>query len=374
MKISSHIQNLVPYKPGKPIAEAQRELGLKEIYKLASNENPLGPSPKALSAIQMSLATLHLYPDPTQHELLMFLAKKWGLSPEQIAFGNGSDELIDILVRIYCEPGDGILQSRGSFAAYSVSANAARVEVYETPLKNQFQIDLEGLKKYFLENYEKKKIKLIFLPNPNNPTGTIVNRDELTGFFKTLGNRDDVLLVVDEAYNEFVRSPDYVSTQTEFYPKYSNVIVLRTFSKAYGLAGLRVGAMIAPTEVVSVFNKVRKPFNVNTLAQVAVMAAYDDTEYIEKSRQLVWRSLDYFYQNLKQLNLAFVPSQGNFVLFDTGRDASKVHQALLRKGIIMRPVGGYGFPRHLRLSVGLEKENHKAIAALAEVLKEIPHG
>lgn len=369
MKVSPEIVSLIPYKPGKPISETQREYGLTKVIKLASNENPLGPSPKAVAAIKNLLQQLHRYPDPTAYDLLQMLSKKWNFPVQQVGLGNGSDELIDILVRIYCEPGDGVLTSQSAFSAYEISAQANRAKVHTVPFKSGYKFDLRAMADYFFAHPE-AKIRLIFIANPNNPTGTYVPRAEVEEFLSRLGNREDVLVVFDEAYNEFVRAKDYANAD-EFIRKYKNVIALRTFSKIFGLAGLRLGAMVAPEEVIEIFNRVRKPFNVNDLAQVAAVAALQDSEFIAASQQIVWKGLDYFYEKLQKMGLPYIESQGNFVMFDTLRDAAQVNEALLRKGIIMRPIKNYGFSTHLRLSVGLEEENLAAMTALEEVLKAI---
>ena len=370
MKISPEILNLVPYKPGKPISETQREYGLKTVYKLASNENPLGPSPLAMDAVRKSLDHQNLYPDPSHYDLIRTISKEWGFPPQQLAVGNGSDELIDVLTRIFCEPKEGVLTSVAAFNAYEVSAGANRTNLYKVPLMEGYRFDMKGIADYFLQHPE-KNIRLIFISNPNNPTGTYATQTEVEEFLSRLGNREDVMIVFDEAYNEFVRAHDYISAQ-KYVHQYKNLIVLRTFSKIYGLAGFRIGAMIAPEEVVEVYNRVRKPFNVNTLAQVAANAALQDKEFIERSQQICWKGLDYFYKKLEELGLPYIPSQGNFVMFDTLRDAAKVNEALLRRGIIMRPIANYGFKTQMRVSVGLEHENEAAMKALVEVLKEIP--
>lgn len=369
MKISPEIRNMVPYKPGKPISETQREYGLKTVYKLASNENPLGPSPKALEAVRNALEHQQLYPDPAHYDLLRTISKVWNFPVEQIAVGNGSDELIDLLTRIFCESGEGVLTSVAAFAAYKVSAQANRAVIHEVPLAEGYRFDLPAIADYYEKNGS--NIRIIFVANPNNPTGSYATRTEVEAFLERVGNREDVVVIFDEAYNEFVRAKDYVSTQ-DYLSKYKNLIVLRTFSKIYGLAGFRVGAMLAPQEVIEVFNRVRKPFNVNDLAQVAANAALQDKEFIQRSQQICWKGLDYFYKKLEELGLPYISSQGNFVMFDTLRDAAKVNEALLRRGIIMRPLMNYGFKTHLRLSIGLEHENEAAIQALAEVLKEVP--
>lgn len=370
MKVSPEILNLVPYKPGKPISETQREYGLTKVIKLASNENALGPSPKAIAAIKNTLQQENRYPDPGAYELIQTLSKKWNYPAQQIAVGNGSDELIDLLVRIYCEPGEGVLTSQAAFNAYEVSTHANRAKLHTVPMKEGCKFDLPAIADYFLAHPE-AKIRLIFIANPNNPTGTYANKTEVMEFLKRLGNRDDVLLIFDEAYNEFVRAKDYANADS-LMSHYNNVIALRTFSKIYGLAGLRLGAMVAPPAVIEIFNRVRKPFNVNDLAQVAAVAALQDQEFIAASQQIVWKGLDYFYEKLQKMKLPYIESQGNFVMFDTLRDAAQVNEALLRRGIIMRPIQNYGFKTQMRLSVGLQEENEAAMGALEAVLREVP--
>lgn len=370
MKVSPLILNMTPYRAGKPISETQREYGLQTVYKLASNENPLGTSPKALAAIRDALDRQHLYPDPSAYEFLSTLSRVWGIPRDNLSLGNGSDEIIDLLTRIYCDTHDSVLTSEHAFQAYQVSASASRVHLRETKLTPDWRFDLKAMADYFLSHPE-EKIRLIFIANPNNPTGTFVTRAELEEFFGRLGNRDDVLLVFDEAYTEFTRDPNYASAQ-EWFGKVSNLLILRTFSKAYGLAGLRVGALIAPKDVLDVYNRVRKPFNVNDLAQVAAAAAVEDDEFIEASRQLTWKGLEFFEAWLQKQGLPYLPSQANFVLFDTQRDAMAVYEALLKKGIILRPLLNYGLPHHLRMSVGKPEENAAAVKALEDVLPAIP--
>ena len=369
MKVSAEILNLVPYKPGKPVSETQREYGLTEVYKLASNENPLGPSPKAIAAIQSFLNQQHRYPDPVCYELIQKISKKWNVPTSQVGIGNGSNEIIDLLIRIFCEPGDSILTSQAAFVAYQVCAQAARVKVRTTPLKPDLTMDLKAIADDFFRN-PTAKIKLIFIPNPNNPTGTCVGGSEIEEFLVRLGNRDDVLLIFDEAYTEYVRDPEFKEA-LKFYKNYSNVIVLKTFSKVFGLAGFRLGAMICPEYVLEFYNRVRNPFNVNDLAQIAGAAALDDDAYIRESQQVVWAGLDYFYKELKRLNLKFWPSEANFVLFDTRRNAQEAFTNLLKKGIILRPVQNYGLQTQLRMSVGKQDENKKAIAAIEKMLTEV---
>ncbi len=370
MKVDLEILRLAPYQAGKPISETKREYNLSRVVKLASNENPLGPSPKAMQAIRDALPTLSLYPDPAAHTLISKLEKLWNFPRAQISLGNGSDELIDQLCRIYLTPGDAILTSVAAFQAYELSAMASRAQVCKTPLTKDFRFDLPAHAEFFLKNPD-KKIKLIFLANPNNPTGTFFGKKEWEDFLKAVGNRDDVLIVLDEAYTEFVENKDCISG-FDYINQYSNLIVLRTFSKIFGLAGLRLGAMIANPEVTDIYNRVRKPFNINELAQVAAAAAIEDLEFIKKTQRLTAEGLKYFHQELTALNLKFLPSQTNFVLFDTERDAKTVYQKMLEQGVILRLVLNYGFPTCLRLSVGLKDENEFAIAVLKKVLSQYP--
>lgn len=368
MKVSPEILNMLPYKPGKPISETQREFGVTEVHKLASNENPLGPSPKAIQAVQNALGQTHRYPDPTFYDLLQKLSKKWAFPVERITIGNGSDELIDLLCRVFCEPHeDAILTTESAFAAYKVRASASRLKTYEVKLKAGMKTDLHAMSDFLDKS---KDVRLVFLPNPNNPTGTHLNDSEVQTFLKKHGNRDDLIIVFDEAYTEFVRAKDYRSA-FDYARQYSNVVVLKTLSKLYGLAGFRIGVMIAPLQAIDLSNRVRTPFNVNELAQVAALAALDDEDFIKKTCEVTWQGLDYFYKELQRLNLPFIESQGNFVLFDTKRDANRVYTALLKRGVILRPVQNYGLNTHLRMSVGLPHENQFAIKALEEVLKEI---
>ncbi len=369
MKVSAEILNLIPYKPGKAISETQREYGLTEVVKLASNENPLGPSPMAIAAVQKHLSQQHRYPDPSGYELIQKISDKWNVPTTQVGLGNGSNEIIDLLIRIFCEPGDAILTSEAAFVAYQVCAQAARVRVRTVPMKADFKIDLKAVADHFFRN-PTAKIKMIFIPNPNNPTGTLVGGEELDEFLIRLGNRDDVLLVFDEAYTEFVRDKKFKEA-AKFYKNYSNVLVLKTFSKVYGMAGFRLGALLAPEYVLEYYNRVRNPFNVNDLAQVAGIAALEDRAFISESQKTVWEGLDYFYGELTRLKLPFYPSEANFVLFDTKRKVELVHENLLKKGLILRPVQNYGFKTLMRMTVGQMAENKKAILGIEKMLTEV---
>lgn len=371
MKVSSDILSLVPYKPGKPISETQREYGLTKVIKLASNENPLGPSPMAVEAMTQALQNLHRYPDPAFYELMQLVSKQWRLPTNMLSAGNGSNEIIDVLIRVYCEPGEAILTTEAAFIAYQICAQAARVKTYFTPLKSGFQMDLTAMANFLKTSPDAYKVKLIFLPNPNNPTGTYVKWEEVKNFLDQFGSDPDRLIIFDEAYTEYARAKDYRSPMEDM-SKYPSVVVIRTLSKAYGLAGLRVGLLVAPPHVIDLYNRVRNTFNVNEIAQVAAVAALQDADFLRKSQQVNWDGLDYFYEELRKMNLPFVESQANFVMFDTRRDVVKVNEALLKRGVILRPILNYGFKTQMRMSVGLPEENRFAIEKLREVLQEIP--
>lgn len=363
MKVSEYITKLIPYVPGKPIEETQRQYGINEVYKLASNENPLGPSPLALEAIKKNLHLLNLYPDGSCFHLKQKFAEHYKFDADQIIFGNGSDEICDFLVKVYCEPGDKILTSHRAFDTYRLSAQSARCDTTLVPQTADLKFDLEKFKDHWTPKH-----KLIFLTNPNNPTGTYNTKSEMDDFLSFFGNRDDVIVIIDEAYFEFVRAKDYPDSH-EYVRKFSNVLSLRTMSKVYGLAGLRLGALFAHAEITGLINRVRKPFNINSLMQAAAVAALDDQDFVQKTQNLTWQGLDYFYAEFKKMGINYVPSQGNFLLFDTKQDSLKIYEGLLKKGIILRPVRNYDLPTYLRMSVGLEHENQKAIAAIKEVLK-----
>ena len=368
--VTEEIERLVPYAPGKSIEEIQRDYGVESVIKLASNENPLGPSPKVIEAIQKAAQELHRYPDGAYYETRQALSKFYGIPQEGIVLGNGSNELIDLLVRVFCRPGDRILTTQAAFIAYKISAQTLQVKTDEIPLTEEFAFDIDALERFIEADLSRSRQlahKVIFLPNPNNPTGVFVGRSKIERFLKQVGNREDVLVVLDEAYTEFVRSSESYNS-LEWLPKYKNLIVLRTFSKAYGLAGLRVGAMLADPKLCDYVQRVRMPFNVNLIAQAAVEAAIEDQEYLRRSQEVTWQGLDYLYEQFNKMGLKYAQSEGNFVFFDTGRDAGEVNEALLRRGVILRPLKGYGFPQHLRMSIGTAAENQRAVAALKEIL------
>jgi len=368
LKIPNYIKSLNLYKPGKPIEETKREFGLTEVIKLASNENPLGPSPVVLKAISEHLSEQHLYPDPSQFELLTQAEEFFGHAKQNIAFGNGTDEIIDFLVRIFCEKGDAVLTADYAFQAYEVSAMANQALCLKAPVTADWKFDLQALIQYY--ELHKAKVRIIFLANPNNPTGTFLPPEDLISFLDYFKNNEDVLIVSDEAYVEFARDKNYRSLSSEIL-NYKNLVVLRTFSKIFGMAGLRLGAMLAPAEVIDAYNRMRKPFNVSAVAQTAGIAAMKDADFIRQTQEVTWSGIDFFYKELAAMGIPFIPSQGNFVLFETPVPGQVVFSEMLKLGIILRPVDNYGLPNHLRMSVGLESENKKAIQCLKKVFEKI---
>jgi histidinol-phosphate aminotransferase len=368
MKVASEIANLIPYRPGKPISETQREYGLNKIVKLASNENPLGPSPMGVKAVQNAVSDLHRYPDPLGYDLVQKLSQLWNAPSLQIALGNGSNEIIDVLIRIFCEPrSEKIVTFDKAFIAYPICAQAARVQTIIVPIKENFEVDLE-LMAYAIE--QDSSIRLAFIPNPNNPTGTYLKASQIEKFLHRVGKRENLLIVFDEAYHEYVEAGDY-SSAIKYIKDFPSVAVMRTFSKVFGLAGLRLGVLLAHQQVIEYYHRVRNPFNTNNLAQVGAFAALDDSLFIARSLKLVSEGKKQIEENLKMLKLPFTPTQGNFLLFDTRRDASKVNEFLLRRGVILRPVGNYGLPRHLRWTIGSFEENKFVIDALKDMVNDI---
>ncbi len=356
--VRKNILDVTPYVAGKPIEETRRELHLKEVIKLASNENPLGPSPKALAAIKRGLSHINRYPDSQGFYLKRKLAKMLRVEPSSIILGNGSDELIDILIKTFVEEDENILTSDVTFLEYKVISQVLGRKVNTVPLK-YFKYDLEGFKKAL-----NPKTKLIFIANPNNPTGTYVTKLELEDFLGSLP--EQALVVLDEAYDTFIDVNDFPDGLK--YIKRKNVLSLRTFSKAYGLAGLRLGYAIAKPSLISYMERARQPFNVNTVAQLAALAALEDKNFLNKTRKTVWQGKDFLYGNLKKMGLAYVPTVANFILVDVGRDGAAVFKELLKYGVIVRDMKQYGLKNYIRVTIGTRKENERFIKALKKVL------
>lgn len=356
--VPDYIANLTAYPPGKPIEEVEREYGIKGSIKLASNENPLGPSQKALDAVKGHLKAIHRYPDGSCFYLKEKLAARLGIDKSRIILGNGSNEIIELIVRAFLRPGDEAIMAHPAFIVYQMIVQAAGGKNVILPLKD-FTHDLEAMAGAITE-----KTRLVFITNPNNPTGTIVKRLEFERFLKRIP--EDVVVVMDEAYFEYVSDPDYPDGMDYISDRF--VISLRTFSKIYGLAGLRIGFGVASEEIINYLEKVRQPFNVNSLAQVAAIAALDDEEHVNKSVKINHEGLSYLYGELDSLGLDYVKSHANFLLIDIKGDGIKVYQHLMKEGVIVRPMGMYDLKNYLRITVGLPEENERFIEALKKVL------
>jgi len=355
-----NVRKIAPYVPGKPIAETARELGMAQadILKMASNENPLGPSPKALAAIRGALGELHYYPDGSGYDLKAVLSRRLGVRPENIVLGNGSNDVIELVARAFLRPGDSAVYSRHAFMVYPLVVQAIGARHIEVPAKD-YGTDLEAMAAAL-----RADTKIVFLANPNNPTGTFNTWADIRAFLERVPPR--VLVVLDEAYGEYL--PDELRSPTAgWLARFPNLVVSRTLSKAYGLAGLRVGFGLADPAVAEVMNRVRQPFNVNHLAMVAACAALDDDEFIARSRAVNAAGLEQLRHGLERLGLRYLPSFGNFITVQVG-DAERVYRALLAEGVIVRPIAGYGMPEHLRVTVGLPEHNERFLGALARAL------
>jgi len=360
LTIPEYTLSIAPYVPGKPLEALEREYGISDSIKLASNENPLGPSPKAVAAMQAAIGNLHRYPEEPGYVLLHRLAGHLGVEPDKIIIGNGSDEIIGLLSRALLQPGDEVIVPTPSFLMYTIVAQTAGAIPVAVPLK-EMALNLDAILAQVTA-----KTRIIFICNPNNPTGQIVTQAAFDAFLEALP--ETILVVVDEAYIEFVRNKDCLNGLSSLEAD-RPVVVLRTFSKAYGLAGLRVGYGVMPAELASVLNRVRMPFNVNSMAQAGAAAALDDVDFLEKTITLVHTELDFLYKALDERGIRYVPSQTNFFLIDLARDAGNVYENMLRQGVIVRPMTGYGYPRTIRINVGLPKENQRFISALDVVLR-----
>jgi len=360
--VPPYIRELAPYVPGKPIEEVERELNMHAI-KLASNENPLGASPLAIAAAQKALAASNRYPDGSGFYLREALAKKHGIPVESIILGGGSTELIDLSARIALVPGDCGVTSYGSFPLYYIAIRATGASFLDVPMRD-YQFDLEAIARDLPE-----ETKLIFLANPNNPTGTMFSADNLDTFLSRVP--EHILVVLDEAYYDYVDDPNY-SRSIDVVRGGRNLIVLRTFSKVYGLAGLRIGYGIGPAALLAEMNKIRGPFNTSGVAQAAASAALDDTEHVRRSVESNRAGLAQLASGLHSLKIKFVPSVANFLLVIFGTDTEPLVEELLKHGVIVRPMRWMGFPMALRVTVGTHEENEKFLRALAEVRASLP--
>jgi histidinol-phosphate aminotransferase len=356
---SPYLTGLIPYSPGKPIEEVERELGIAESVKLASNENPLGPSPMAVRAAQEALPEIHRYPDGSGYRLRHALARHWSVSPDQILLGNGSNEILELVGRCFVSPGDEVVYAEQSFVVYDMVAQVTGAAKVRVPLKD-FTHDLEGMRAAV-----SPRTKLVFIGNPNNPTGTAVSLGDLEAFLETVPPA--VVVVLDEAYYEYL--PPALQPDALRYVRAGRLLlVLRTFSKIYGLAGLRIGYGIGPEPLIALLNRAREPFNTNSLAQAAATAALQDVDHVAKTRSANEAGRKFLTDRCQALGLQVVPSVANFLLVDVGRPGAAMADALLRHGVIVRPMTGYGFGTHLRITIGTAQENERCLAALRAVL------
>lgn len=357
------VQELSPYVPGKPVEELAREFGLNpaDIVKLASNENPLGPSPKVCMAITQALPELTRYPDGSGFSLKEKLAERFAVDPAQITLGNGSNDILELVARAWLAPGRNAVFSEHAFAVYPISTLASGAECRQVPAK-EYGHDLDAMAAAIDSN-----TRVVFIANPNNPTGTWFNQAALNAFLSKVPS--DVLVVLDEAYIEYAADSDLPDGMA-YLSRYANLLVSRTFSKAYGLAALRVGYAVSSKNIAAVLNRVRQPFNVNSLALVAACAALDDEDYLTRSRETNTQGMQQLEAGFKQLGLSWLPSRGNFIAVDFKRDTAAIDQALLARGVIVRPIAGYAMPTFLRVSIGTQAENQHFLDALTDVLKQ----
>ena len=356
ISVSENIKSISPYVPGKPIEEVERELGITGCIKLASNENPLGPSSKAVSAVKKALENVNRYPDGSGFYLTQALAKTLDVDPGQIILGNGSNELIELLVRTFTGPGDEVITADPSFIAYKIIAQAAGCANVVVPCKDM-RHDLDAMAERITD-----RTKLVFVANPNNPTGTMNTRAEMDRLMGRVP--DHVIVVVDEAYFEYVTHSEYPDS-LDYLRDGKNIIGLRTFSKIYGLAGLRLGYGVTSPGIIEHLNKVRQPFNTNSLAQIAAVAALKDRKHVEKSIAVNNEGKQILYQAFQQLGISYIPTEANFIMFETAQDGKDIFSALMKQGVIIRPMGG----KRLRVTIGLPEENKRFVAELEKIVK-----
>jgi len=360
------IRRLMPYQPGKPIEELQREYGVQDVIKLASNENPLGPGPRVQKVIKSHLAELSRYPDGNGYELKQALSHKLGVEAQQITLGNGSSEVLELLARAFLTSSDEVIYSQHAFAMYPIIAQAVNAQSVVTPAKN-WGHDLKAMQVAITD-----KTRMIFIANPNNPTGTWLGEAELKNFISALPA--NIIVVVDEAYFEYASDSrlgarDYPDAMA-WLGEYPNLVVTRTFSKAYGIAGLRVGYGVSNLEIADLLNRVRQPFNVNSLALTAATAALSDISHLQRGLDCNAQGMLQLAQGIEQLGLSYIPSVGNFISLDVGGDAAGIYDALLYEGVIVRPVANYKMPNHLRVTIGTPEENTAFLQALEKVLEK----
>ncbi len=358
----SYVRSIAPYQPGKPISELARELGLKEesIIKLASNENPRGYGPRTRAALEGALGDIARYPDGNGHDLKVALARRYGVDAASIVLGNGSNDVLELVALAFLGPGRAAVYAQHSFAVYALATQARGARSIAVPAK-EYGHDLGAMAAAIDD-----ETYVVWIANPNNPTGTMLGSNALEAFVKRVPER--VLVVIDEAYNEYL-APELKAETVKWLRRHPNLIVSRTFSKAYGLAGLRVGYAFAHPSVADIMNRVRQPFNVNSLALVAATAALDDMEFVARSYAENLQGMRQIEEGAKKLGLNWIPSHGNFITLRVGK-ANEVFRRLLKRGVIVRPVGNYQLPEHLRVTIGTAQENERFLSALAASLKD----
>ncbi len=360
LSVPEYIESIDPYKPGKPLEELEREYGIRDSIKLASNENPLGPSPKAVEAIRAGMESLHRYPDGQGYGLVAKLAEKLGVASENVVLGNGSDDIIAMLTRAMLQPGDEAILPQPSFLMYEITVRSAGAVPVFVPLDDSLAIDLDEMLRRVTS-----RTRMAFLCNPNNPTGTVFSKKQFRAFLA--GLPPEVIVVVDEAYIEFVRDRD-CARGINYLDADRAVVTLRTFSKAYGLAGLRIGYGVMRETLSKYLHRVRLPFNASSLAQAGAIAALDDEVFLQKTLHLVQEGLKYLFKSLDRLGIRYFPTQSNFFLIDVARNADDVFELMLREGVIVRSMTSYGYPNYIRINVGLPGENERFIRAFEKVL------
>nr|MBU1328758.1 histidinol-phosphate transaminase [Candidatus Omnitrophota bacterium] len=352
------VLNVKPYQPGKPIEEVKRELGLRDVIKMASNENPLGPSPKAVGAIRKYVSNINRYPEGGCFYLRQAVAKKLKIKPEQIIFGNGSDEIIGLILKAFVNEGDEVIVASPTFLMYEVASSAHGAKIKIVPMR-YFKYDLKAIKDAVTKN-----TKVVFIANPDNPNGTYVARYELEDFLKGLPS--ETIVFLDEAYFDFVEEQDYPNGLD--YLGKNNLIVTRTFSKAYGLAGLRVGYGVSSPEIIKYMEAVREPFNVNSLAQIGAIGALKDKDFLTRSKKAVREGKKFLYSKFKEIGVRYVPSVTNFILIEIGPKSREITEKLLKKGVIIRNMKTWGLENFIRVTVGKDSENKRFIKELKKII------
>lgn len=366
LKPSKHITDLKAYAPGLSLEDIKNKYNLKNFCKLASNENLAGCSPKVKKALIKAASSVHFYPDPECKQLKQAFAKFYKINKNYLSFSNGSNEAIDLLIRIYANPlkQEKILTFKGAFIAYKICAQAARIKVKELALDKNLNFNVQEVKKAINKD---SKIKIVFIPNPNNPTGNYLNKDNLLSLVQFC-EKKNILIVIDEAYKEFVKAKDFPNTLS-WLKKYKCLAVIRTLSKAYALAGLRLGVLIADPKIIFYFNKVRNPFNVNSLVQIAAQAAIADKKYLKQICINNKKALDIFYTAFDKIGIKYIKSQTNFILFDCQQDGNIFCKHLLTKGLVLRSLFAYGLKNYVRMTIGTPSQNQKALLQLKIALQ-----